>query len=1185
MFKGLETHSTLYVLHHSTPLASLDPAEVIQILKMRPKIPSLSGGSGSLTPPPQFSRETTPMKLLSESDTSPTPSPLFGSGMGQKSFPTVSHSVLKPEQERDIAIFRSFCAMRLVMDAIWNSVQLANNTHPSLAAAAGASSDSKPGTGFLGLRDQKLLPKAARKLDLGGEDSSSTSPQPGADSSKSSSEKSTGTKEGEGEPLHSKLYQNLVFNKLHEAKLYLSSIHPLNYRLEILENIFSLLFLTSDEIKQPKVSEGVDGTSVSPPLLGGVVSSSSLHKTDSFSSPGNLDGLATAISSIALIKSQHTFLIDEDVASDILDMLKECIFELRAAKFVLTQQNEAAAAATTNAAAGTSVSSSGASGDLSPTTAVKSSVPHTSLHPRSSKLEQFINEARWRLKLVSSKYGITAGLSPAMALKFKGQPVTFDLFSSSDESVFELSDSEDEKEKKEVRKRLKKTFSSDAKDKDAAGLRVTPTPQQPDTPFDGKSPHVDATSGIGRPSSAITSSQLSSPAPRPRSITPKSRRSLSPIPHKLKRHASASGGPISKVKVASAKGSLRGSRHTSPASSAQAQGSSGKAATLPAKVEDDSGDYAADVEEKTQDASSSKRRKRLKSRSSQTNLRKRWQRKSERSESGFSKNSMVCKMLASPGSLLRMCLKHGNYTKAKEVVKMFAMEGKFGDAFIKFSEDFEQVSSELSRRPHVQQQPGVKGLSSRDATSSLTQSLSTSLKGKPEMKRRPSSETLSTPSSASTSLQAAILNATSSSGPLDCLHRLLVSADINRMLFSGDEQLEKVAQESAMLRGLSDHVQALIMLDLVCSSRVDGQLAKRILETAVSRSQSQHSKAASLRRVKGSSHHPGGNGAPELVVGGPFLLLRTFYEVAGYFYFPGGGGGVQQLLQSVVQQPYSSPHSLLSSSLHQLDVTTVRNSKTFVDSLRNARENLEHIIGQKQSELSSTTSEILLDLSQSSRAAEETPSSTTQQQQATVTIFDDVVRALSGTPDFLSLSPSSPSPSSSSSSKEQSLMRRPTTSSLRLSLLDDSQGGHGVRYTYVRQFSRYLVKLVELLIKCLAITRSNVNREMLIVSVLREGPSQLLGWLVFEQGIQPHRLEAMMGDFPQLRIVDVLVKCCCPPLPSNAALSKRGKGLKSVYMYTVYHTIYVGIFTRRKFFCTVKNLLRSCDRELVRICA
>ena len=31
MFDGLETHSVLYVLHHSTPLVCLNPTEVIQL--------------------------------------------------------------------------------------------------------------------------------------------------------------------------------------------------------------------------------------------------------------------------------------------------------------------------------------------------------------------------------------------------------------------------------------------------------------------------------------------------------------------------------------------------------------------------------------------------------------------------------------------------------------------------------------------------------------------------------------------------------------------------------------------------------------------------------------------------------------------------------------------------------------------------------------------------------------------------------------------------------------------------------------------------------------------------------------------------------------------------------------------------------------------------------------------------
>ena len=49
----------LYVLHHTTPLACLNPAEVIEILQMHPHVPSASGGT---TPPYPFSGSATPTK-------------------------------------------------------------------------------------------------------------------------------------------------------------------------------------------------------------------------------------------------------------------------------------------------------------------------------------------------------------------------------------------------------------------------------------------------------------------------------------------------------------------------------------------------------------------------------------------------------------------------------------------------------------------------------------------------------------------------------------------------------------------------------------------------------------------------------------------------------------------------------------------------------------------------------------------------------------------------------------------------------------------------------------------------------------------------------------------------------------------------------------------------------------------
>lgn len=1094
MFKGLETHSTLYVLHHSTPLASLDPAEVVHILKMRPKVPSLSGRSGSVTPPPQFSREATPMKQLSESDTSPVPSPMFGTGIGQKSFPATSHSILKPEQERDIAIYRSFCALRLVMDAIWNSVQLASHAHP-LASSTGPTSPRQPASQTA--RGRFPL-KAARKLDMGSGDQPGDKSDGGAAPSKTA---------GSDESLQGRLYRELVLDKLHEAKVYLSLIHPLNYRLEVLENMFSLLFLTSEEIKQPKVSEGVEGTPLGS--VGGVLSS--VTSIDSMSSAGaGGDGVASALSSIALIKSQHTFLVDEDVTSDLLDMLKDCIFELRAAKFALTQQSEA------------TVGKREESPELSPSTTVKSSVPHTSLFPRSSKLEQLINEARWRLKLVSSKHGLLAGgTSPAMAMKVKGQPAACDLLSSSDDSVFELSDSEEEKDKEikmATRKRGKKP-PSEVRGKDTPRSRLSPLP--PEHHSDGKSPNAGFSIGDGP--SSILASQLSSPAPRPQSITPKSRRSLSPAPSR-QGHSSASSGPGSRAK--GGKAHPRGSRHASPAAgSVHAQSSGGKSAPS-SQLPDDGVEYAADVEEKSPQVSS--RKKRLRSRSSQTSVRKRRGRKIERSESGFLKNSVVCKMLASPGSLLRMCLKHGNYHKAKEVVKMFGMEGQLGEALITFSEDFETVSSELSRRPA--QATHSTSPSTKSTLKHVTSQAPSQGKTNEGSRRNFSSE--ASPS-ASISLQAAILNATSSSEPLDCLHRLLAPSNISKMLFSGDKELEKVAVDSALLRRLSDHVPSIIMLDLVCSGKVEGRVAKRIVEEAVSRSQdvvqSLYSRGASMHKLKRSLSN---GGTSEGLANGPFLLLHTFYEVVGHFVYPG------TLHSSVFQHPYGSPHSLLTALPHHLDVSSLTQSKSFADSLREAREKLEYTICQKQSELSSSTPEILMDLSQGAGGSHDTSSSSPKHGKI-ATIFDEVVRALSGTPEFLS----SAMPSSG---KDRCLMRRPT-STLRLPYMDDSPGHLRVGVAYVRQFSRYLVKLVELLIKCLGVGRSESTFKTMVVSVLREGPSHLLGWLVFEQGIQPQRLEAMMADFPQLRIVDILVKCCSPLLPSNAAaVSKQGNVCLSV---------------------------------------
>lgn len=66
------------------------------------------------------------------------------------------------------------------------------------------------------------------------------------------------------------------------------------------------------------------------------------------------------------------------------------------------------------------------------------------------------------------------------------------------------------------------------------------------------------------------------------------------------------------------------------------------------------------------------------------------------------------------------------------------------------------------------------------------------------------------------------------------------------------------------------------------------------------------------------------------------------------------------------------------------------------------------------------------------------------------------------------------------------------------------------------------------------------TKASLLVTLLNESPSEVLGRLVFEQGITPQRLESLMQDFSHLHVVEVIIKCCCPTLPSSAPSTSTG---------------------------------------------
>ena len=72
-------------------------------------------------------------------------------------------------------------------------------------------------------------------------------------------------------------------------------------------------------------------------------------------------------------------------------------------------------------------------------------------------------------------------------------------------------------------------------------------------------------------------------------------------------------------------------------------------------------------------------------------------------------------------------------------------------------------------------------------------------------------------------------------------------------------------------------------------------------------------------------------------------------------------------------------------------------------------------------------------------------------------------------------------------------------------------------------------------------TPSALSEASLLLSILQESPSRLLGRLVFEVGVAPQRLEELMHSFQHMHMMEVLVKCCCPQLPAKThAATHRG---------------------------------------------
>ena len=192
------------------------------------------------------------------------------------------------------------------------------------------------------------------------------------------------------------LYEEAVLGSLKKAKEALSQVYPLTYRVELLENIFSLLFLKVGDFHKMRTDDDSDEAttkqSSTVALEGSEASTSETYFGESVS------GHSVSLSSVRSLRSTEQFAVSESVAQDLLDMLKGCLIDLDATKFA--QHRGAHAPASHWSLGGLSFTESDDSVMSFNQTNIMTSVSVQDLQQRLARLNQYVNEAKWRLQLV-----------------------------------------------------------------------------------------------------------------------------------------------------------------------------------------------------------------------------------------------------------------------------------------------------------------------------------------------------------------------------------------------------------------------------------------------------------------------------------------------------------------------------------------------------------------------------------------------------------------------------------------------------------------------------------------------------------------------------------------------------------------------------------------------------------------
>ncbi|XP_052767439.1 zinc finger FYVE domain-containing protein 26-like isoform X2 [Mya arenaria] len=246
LFRGLENHSVLYVLQNSTRLSSLDQQEVLTLLQ---KVPLLG--------------------QTDETEKKKVKSVRFEGSVAEPGKPSL-------EQMKDMAIYTGYCVLKGVMDTILFCADCADKRLTQPIQVHNRHKVTK-----------QYLSESSSETDHS-RTYSETSLSEDPDSFVQDKFKETSTNINV-----QNLYKNHVTAKFNQVKQYLARLQPLTLRVELLENIFSLLFLTHEDLQEMyqtseyNSDEGDDNKSVRSASTG-VVTPAVLSPLKHSSSTGKL---------------------------------------------------------------------------------------------------------------------------------------------------------------------------------------------------------------------------------------------------------------------------------------------------------------------------------------------------------------------------------------------------------------------------------------------------------------------------------------------------------------------------------------------------------------------------------------------------------------------------------------------------------------------------------------------------------------------------------------------------------------------------------------------------------------------------------------------------------------------------------------------------------------------------------